>query len=67
MHITVGEHSIVLIGDMTPDGSPAHFCTDLAACQQWDDGEPISDYDREMIIRNLRTAAWLRGVKVQVI
>lgn len=64
IHIAVGGRTIRLTGEMMPSDNPVHFYADIKSIRTWDDGEPVSDTDRDLIIRDLPRFAQDRGLKL---
>jgi Immunity protein 74 len=66
IRIEVDGKTTTLTGEGMPPGGDVHFYADLASIRTWDDGTPITDAERERIVRELPETASRTGFIVVV-
>ena len=65
MRVAVDGRTITLSGEGMPPGGAVDYYLDLASIRTWDDGEPVSEQDRERIIRELPEVALRTDCKLR--
>jgi Immunity protein 74 len=61
LRLRVGERTMKLSGEAMASGSPVNFYADLVSIKQWEDSTPVTDAERDEIVRELPEVARKRG------